>query len=61
MKCSLCNVEAAISKTYNRVEGDNSPNTETKVFTVQEMSCRNRSCPNYNKVIAVVEHQLKIQ
>jgi hypothetical protein len=61
MKCSLCNVEASITKTFNRVEGDNSPYTETKVYTVQEMSCRNKNCDNYNKVIAVVEHQLNIQ
>lgn len=61
MKCPLCNVEAFINRTYNRVEGDNSPDTETKVYTVQEMSCRNKNCDNYNKVIASVEHQLNIQ
>lgn len=61
MKCSLCNVEASISKTYNKVEGDDSPYTETKVYTVQEVSCRNKNCDNYNKVIAVVKHKLNIQ
>ena len=61
MKCPLCNVEAFISSTYNKVEGDNSPDTETKVYTVQEMSCRNKNCDNYNKVVATVEHRLNIQ
>jgi hypothetical protein len=61
MKCPLCNVEAYIHKTYNRVEGDNSPDTETKVFTVQELYCRNKNCENNGKLIQTVEHQLNIQ
>lgn len=60
MKCPLCNVEASISKTYTKVEGDNSPDTETKVYTVHEISCRNKKCSNYSKVIETVKHQLNI-
>lgn len=61
MKCPLCDVEAIISNTYMKVEGDKSPDTETKVFTVQEFSCRNKQCSNHGKVIGTLEHQLNIQ
>lgn len=61
MKCPLCEVEAIISNTYTKVEGDKSPDTKTEVFTVQEISCRNKQCSNYGKVIAALKHQLNIQ
>lgn len=60
MKCPLCNVEAVITKSYTTVEGDSSPNTETKVYNVQEISCRNKNCSNYEKVIAKAKHKLNI-
>ena len=60
MKCPLCKVEGLISKTYTTVEGDKSPYTETKVFTVQEIICRNKNCSSYGKVFDTVKHQLNI-
>ena len=60
MKCPLCNVEARITKTCTTVEGDESPNTETKVYTIQEISCMNKNCSNYEKVIAKAKHKLNI-
>ena len=60
MQCPLCRVEGIISKTYTTVEGDNSPDTDTKVFTVQEISCRNKNCSNYGKVFDTVKHKLNI-
>ena len=60
MQCPLCKVEMAISHAYTTVEGDKSPDTETKVFTVQEMSCRNKQCSNYGKVVETVRHQLEL-
>ena len=60
MKCPLCKEEGLISKTYTTVEGDKSPDTETKVFTVQEIICRNKNCSSYGKVFDTVKHQLNI-
>ena len=60
MQCPLCKVEMAISHVYTTVEGDKSPDAETKVFTVQEMSCRNKQCSNYGKVVETVRHQLEL-
>lgn len=33
------------------VSGDTSANEQTKVFTVQELSCRSKNCANFGKVI----------
>lgn len=60
MQCPLCKIEMAIQNTYTKVEGDNSPDTETKVFTVQELTCRNKQCSNYGKVVETVKHQMDI-
>ena len=60
MMCPLCGTEMGITAAYQRVEGDESPDTETKVFTVQEMSCRNKQCSNYGKVVETVRHQLEL-
>lgn len=61
MKCPLCDVEMSIQKSYTKVEGDNSPLTETKVYTVQELTCRNKQCSNYGKMVETLEHQLVLQ
>lgn len=58
MKCPLCSIEMIIQKTYTEVEGDNSPDTQTKVYTLQELSCRNKKCGNYGKVVETVKHQI---
>lgn len=47
----------SINKVFTTVEGDKSPDTETKVFTVQELTCRNKQCSNYGKVVETVRHQ----
>ena len=61
MKCPLCDVEMSIQKAYTEVEGDNSPLTETKVYTVHELTCRNKQCSNYGKVVETLKHQLELQ
>lgn len=61
MKCPICDVEAMIGRSYTSVEGDNSPDTETRVFTVQEFWCRNKQCENYGRPIGIKKHQLNIQ
>lgn len=60
MKCPLCNIEMIIQRAYVSVEGDESPDTETKVHTVQEMSCRNKQCSNYGKIVDTVKTQLDL-
>lgn len=56
MKCKYCGIEAIIDKSYTEVEGDRSPDTPTKVYTVQEITCRNPRCGHYQKHVETVRH-----
>ncbi|MEG1012441.1 MAG: hypothetical protein RSE54_11310 [Ruthenibacterium sp.] len=55
MLCPKCSTLLAIEKSYQRVEGDKSENTQTKVYTVQELICRNKNCGNFQKVVETAE------
>lgn len=35
--------------SYTQVEGDSSPETPTRVYTVQELQCLNPQCPEYKQ------------
>ena len=47
---SCCEVHPLILRSYTEVRGDRSPDTETEVFTVLVMQCRNPSCLSYQKI-----------
>ncbi len=51
MQCEKCGLEMFIDASRPEVEGDKSPNTQTKVYTVLSLSCHNPQCPNKGKVI----------
>lgn len=51
MKCPLCQVEMRISHSRNIVENDNTPDEETKLFVVQDLTCMNKNCANYERVV----------
>lgn len=61
MKCPKCNIEAAISKTRRVVEGDNSPDEETKLYIEQRFSCRNRQCPDFGREIGRIRNPLSLE
>lgn len=61
MMCPLCGTEMGIAASYQRVEGDESPDTPTKVFTVQEFACRNPACLGVGKTAAKKEHCIYTQ
>lgn len=60
MQCPLCNVEAAIAKSRYKIEGDKSPDVETKLYIEQEMTCRNPNCSNYGTLIDTVKNELQL-
>ena len=60
MKCPLCQVELRITNSRNVVEHDDTPNEETKLFVVQELSCLNKNCKNYETVVETVRHEIPI-
>ena len=61
MICQDCKVEAAIMDSGYEVEGDNSPATPTKVFSVLKFRCRNKACPKCGREIGVVRHEIYTQ
>ena len=60
MKCPLCSLEMRITRTRNVVENDNTPDEDTKLFVVQEMSCMNKNCSNYKKVVETAKSEIPI-
>ena len=60
MKCPLCSVEMRITKTRNILENDNTPDAETKLYVEQDLSCLNKNCSNYEKVVKTVRTEIPI-
>ena len=60
MKCPVCQVELRITRSRNVIEHDDTPNEETKLFVIQELSCLNRNCQKYETVVETVRHELPI-
>lgn len=60
MKCPLCQVEMRITKCRNILENDNTPDAETKLFVEHELTCLNKNCANYEKVVETVRNEIPI-
>lgn len=60
MKCPLCQTEMGIWRTHNVVENDDTPNEETKLYIVQELSCLRKECENYQKIVDTLKTELPI-
>ena len=60
MKCPLCQVEMRITRSRNVVENDTTPNEVTKLYIEQDLSCLNKQCANYKKVVKTVRNELPL-
>lgn len=60
MLCPVCQLEMRITNTRNVVEHDDTPNEETKLYVVQDLTCMNRECRNFNKVVDTVKNEIPI-
>ena len=60
MQCPLCNVEMRITAARNVLENDDTPNKETKLYIEQDLTCMNKRCGNYNRVIHTEKTELPI-
>ena len=60
MQCPLCKLEMRITSSRNVVEHDDTPDEVTKLYSVQDLSCMNRDCANYDKVVETVKNELPI-
>lgn len=58
--CPRCRTALKIGKTYTRVEGDQSPETPTRVYFCQELYCRNPVCDagKSGRAVETVEHRV---
>lgn len=50
MQCKACRCEMAIVDSRIQVEGDKSPDTQTRVYRVLDFACRSKQCSEYGKV-----------
>ena len=57
MKCPLCDVEMRITSTKNIVKMDGDT---PHLFVAQDMTCMNKKCHNYEKVVETVENEQPI-
>lgn len=60
MKCPLCNVEMRIIRTRNILENDNTPDAETQLFVEQDLTCLNKNCANFEKIVQTVRSEIPI-
>ena len=60
MKCPLCQVEMRISKSRYILEDDDTPDRPTKLYVVQNLSCVNKACENYDKDVETIKTEIPI-
>lgn len=53
MLCSLCKTEMRITRAYNRVENDNTPEKQTKLYRVLVHTCVNPKCSERGKEVEI--------
>ena len=60
MKCPSCDIEMAIKGSKNVVEGDTSADVETKLYVVQELTCRNKNCPKHGTIVKIIKNEIPL-
>lgn len=60
VKCPLCKIEMRIGASRHVVKNDDTPDKKTQLFLQQDLVCRSRQCPNYGKVVKVVENEIQL-
>ena len=60
MQCPLCHVEMKITNSYIQLENDDTPDLPTRVFIMQDLSCVNRECTNYNTVVETSKGEMSV-
>ena len=60
MKCPLCQVEMRITQSRYVTENDDTPDKDTALYVEQDISCMNKACGNYKKVVHTARNQISI-
>lgn len=51
MLCPYCNIVTKIERQRVEVEGDESPDTETRVYRILSFVCRNPKCAHHGEEV----------
>ena len=57
MLCNKCGLEMQVTDSRNVVSGDQSPEEETRLYTVLTLECKNKQCSAYGKKKTVTNKQ----
>ena len=60
MKCPRCQLELRITRSRNVIENDDRPDAPTKLYVEQELSCLNKNCTNFEKIVETVRSEQPI-
>ena len=60
MLCPICQLEMGISSSNNVIEVDKVTN-QPSLYLDQELSCRNKQCQNFQKVVTKIRHPLQVE
>ena len=58
MICPICKTEMRIADVRQEVSGDMSPDTQTEIYTVQDLVCRNKQCTGFDRVMQSVKTKI---
>jgi len=60
MLCPICQLEMGISSSNNVIEVDKAT-MQPSLYLDQELSCRNKQCQNFQKVVTKIRHPLQAE
>ena len=60
MLCPICQLEMGIPSSNNVIEVDKVTN-QPSLYLDQELSCRNKQCQNFKKVVTKIRHPLQVE
>ena len=49
-----------IARSFNTVENDDTPDKPTKLYVVQNLTCVNKACENYDKDVETIKTEIPI-
>lgn len=61
MDCIECKGKLQIKKSYPQVEGDNSHDTPTVLYEVQEIACLNDKCKEFGIAKDTIRHKRELE
>ncbi len=61
VECKECRGKLQIKRSYNKAFNDDTPNSITEVYTIQEIACLNKNCSEFGVVVDEMRHKLELE